>query len=103
MPTYGQTPSTLHIPHCTTPITHVSACFAAAARRLCIVGQIEPTPISHAADALPSMALVQIGIYMPYLCISAEVQIRVLLVCGVVEGGGGLSVRRHSYGGHRVV
>ena len=67
--------------------------------------RIEPinTSISDDADALQSLAMVQISIRMSNLCISAEVcrQIRVLLVwrgvgCGVwsVEGGGGLLVRR---------
>ena len=50
------------------------------------------------------MAMVQIGIGMWYVCISAEVcrQARVLLAWRGVGGGGGLPVRRHSYGGHRV-
>ena len=48
--------------------------------------------------------MVHIGIRMSYLCISVEVcrQMRVLLVWRGVEGGGGLPVRRHSCGGHRV-
>ena len=57
--------------------------------------RIEPinTSISDDADALQSLAMVQISIRMSNLCISAEVcrQIRVLLVwhgvgCGRVEG-----------------
>ena len=60
--------------------------------------------ISYPADALPSVTIVHVGIRMSYLCISAEVcrQIRVLLVWRRMGGGGGLPVRRHSYGGHRV-
>ena len=83
MPTYGETPSTLHIPYNGTPAPHESACFAAAARSSCIAGQIEPTSISDAADALPPMCMVQIGMHVSYACISAEVckQIRMLLVC----------------------
>ena len=53
MPTYGETRSTLHIPDNATRATHVSACFAAAAQSSLFVGQIEPTSISDAADALP--------------------------------------------------
>ena len=48
--------------------------------------------------------MVHVGIRMSYLCISAEVyrQTRVSLVWRRLEGGGGLPVRRHSYGGRRV-
>ena len=82
MPTYGGTPSTLHIPYNATPATHVSACFAAAAQSSCIVGQIEPISSSDAAHALPPVAMVQLGIHVSYVYISAEVlkQMRVLRV-----------------------
>jgi len=101
-------PSTLCIPHHATPATHVSACFAAAARSSCIVGLIEPASISDARDALPSVAMAHIGIRMSYLCISAEVYRQIYTCvarmpwCGGwrVEGGRGLPVRRHSYGAH---
>ena len=75
-------PSTLHIPPNATRPTHVPACFAAAARSSVFVGQIEPTSIPDTADALPHVAMVQIGIHVSYVCISAEAcrQIRVLLV-----------------------
>ena len=82
MPTYGETPSILHIPYNATPATNVSASFAAAARSCCIVGEIEPTSISEATEALPPVAIVQLGIHVSYVCIWAEVcrQIRLLLV-----------------------
>ena len=68
MPKYGWTPSTLHIPdNALSPATHACACFAAAARSSCIVGQVEPTSISDAADALPPVAMVQIGIHVSYV------------------------------------
>ena len=82
MPTCGETSSTLDFPRHATPAAHVPAYFAAAARSSsCIVRLIKPSSISDAADALPSVAMVQIGIHTSYLCISAEVcmQIRVLL------------------------
>ena len=54
---------------------------------------LEParTSISDAADALPSVAMVQIGIRMSYLCISAEMcrQIRVLSLVWRGVGCGG--------------
>ena len=106
MPTYGEAPSTLYIPYNATPETHVSACFAAAARSSCIVGQDRAYLDFDAADALPPVAMVQLGIHVSYVCISVEVcrQIRVLLVWRgwVVKSGGGPLVPRHSYGGHRV-
>ena len=83
MPTCGETSSTLDFPRHATPAAHVPAYFAAAARSSsCIVRLIKPSSISDAADALPSVAMVQIGIHTSYLCISAEVcrQIRVLLL-----------------------
>ena len=48
--------------------------------------------------------MAKVGIRMSYLCVSAEVrrQIRVLLVWRGAGCGGGLPVRRHSHGGHRV-
>ena len=64
MPTYGQTPSTLHIPYNATPATRVPACFTAAARSFYIIGQIEPTSISAAADALQPVATVELGIHV---------------------------------------
>ena len=69
-------------------VVHV-ACFAAAARSSSNVGLIEPTSLSDAADAQPSVAMVQIDIGTLYLCGSAEVcrQIRIYVArmawCGV--------------------
>ena len=83
MPTCGETSSTLDFPRHATPAAHVPAYCAAAARSSsCVVRVIKPSSISDAADALPSVAMVQIGIHTSYLCISAEVcrQIRVLLL-----------------------
>ena len=102
-----RTPSTLHIPYNATPGTHVSACFAAAARSSCIVGQIEPTSVSDAADALTRCRLWPWCRWCPCMCrmyASRRRSVGRYECCsyGVVWGvksGEGSPVPRHSYGG----
>ena len=115
IPTWYGEISTLHIPHHATPATHVPVRFAGAARSSsCIVGKVEPIPrfsISDAAGtAVCCLVCKSVCVRMPYLliCISAEVFRQIKVLCcsyGVmwgVEGGGGLPVRRQSYGRQRV-
>ena len=65
-----------------------------------LVGQIEPTSISDAADALPPGAMVQIGIHVSHVSRRRRVGRYECCSYGVVWGvksGGGPPVPRHSW------
>ena len=96
MPTYGETPSTIHTPHhATRPATHVYICLLRGGRAKllhCRI-EIEATSISDADEALPSVAMVQIGIRLSYVMhlgggVLADTRVARVAWCGVwrVEG-----------------
>ena len=116
MPTYGETTSTLHIPHNATPATDTRICLLRGGRTKLLHRRIDRAYVDFGCSLAhcrlwPWCRLVSVS-RMYVLCISVEmfcarrqIHMCVLLVwrdVGCERWKGDLPLRRHSYGGHRV-